>query len=437
MKGQRPEIGMSELTVNSILGAEQLMNLTSELGPETVLRFSESDTGFEGMLVIDNTDLGPPAGGVRITPDISEVEILALARTMTLKHAICGIPMGGAKAGLKAFVDSTGNREVIRRFAQAVSHLVRRRAYHPGTDIGTDEEDIRAIYRECGIASHFEGTTLALTRNGIPLGRIAVAYGVAEAIQATISHLGLSIREPTVALEGLGKIGTEACKEFMRRGFRVVAAATVRGTVSTPRGIDLQVLLRLKENLGDEAILKYARIDPTASVSPASRIMRSDVDVLVPGARAFSIDHRRAKEVRAKIVTPIANFPVTLEAEDILFRNGVVSIPDIVSNSGNAVASWVNSMGGNEREMFSAVRRVIHQNVREILTESASVDRNPKLVAMEIAKQRILRVRQRGPLGYSFLMRKWRQLMSPRALNKLLPRYLDWKIRSLTSAARG
>jgi len=428
---------MSKLTVNSILSAEQLMNLTSELGPETTLRFSESETGFEGMLVIDNTDLGPPAGGVRIALDISEGEILALARTMTLKHAICGIPMGGAKAGLKAFVDSTGNREVIRRFAQAVSHLVIRRAYHPVTDIGTDEEDIRAIYRECGIASRFEENTLALTKNGIPLGRIAVAYGVAEAIQATISHLGLSIREPTVAIEGLGKIGTEACKESMRRGFRVVAAATVRGTVSTPRGIDLQVLLRLKENIGDEAILRYASIDPTASLSPASEIIRSDVDVLVPGARAFSIDHRSAKEVRAKIVTPIANFPVTLEAEDILFRNGVVSIPDIVSNSGNAVASWVNSMGGNEREMFSAVRRIIHQNVREILTESASVDRNPKLVAMEVAKQRILRVRQRGPFGYSFLMRKWRQLMNPRTINKLLPRYLDWKIRSLTSAARG
>jgi len=413
------------------------MNLTSELGPETTLRFSKSETGFDGLLVIDNTDLGPLAGGVRISPDISEIEILALARTMTLKHAICGVPMGGAKAGLKALANSSDNREVVRRFARVVSHLVRRRAYHPGTDIGTDEEDVRAIYRECGIASRFEGTTLALTRNGIPLGRIAVAYGVAEAIRAAISHLGLSIREPTVALEGLGKIGTEACKEFMRRGFRVVAVATVQGTVSTPKGIDLQVLLRLKENLGDEAILRYAQVDPTADVSSSSEIIRSNVDILVPGARAFSIDHHRAKEVKAKIVSPIANFPVTLEAEEILFRNDVVSIPDIVSNSGNALASWVNSMGGNEREMFLAVHRIIHQNVREILTTSASIDRNPKLVAMEIAKQRILRVRQRGPLGYSFLVRKWRQLMNPRALNKLLLKYLDWKIRSLASAARG
>ena len=55
---------------------------------------------MRGFLVIDNTKLGLGKGGIRMTPTVSVEEVCRLARTMTWKNALAGIPFGGAKAGI-------------------------------------------------------------------------------------------------------------------------------------------------------------------------------------------------------------------------------------------------------------------------------------------------------------------------------------------------
>ena len=55
---------------------------------------------MEGFLVIDNTVWGPGKGGIRMTSQVTKEEVYRLARTMTWKNALAGIPFGGAKAGI-------------------------------------------------------------------------------------------------------------------------------------------------------------------------------------------------------------------------------------------------------------------------------------------------------------------------------------------------
>ena len=69
-------------------------------GPEYVVEVYDSKIGMEGFLVIDNTVLGPGKGGIRMTPGVTKEEVYRLARTMTWKNALAGIPFGGAKAGI-------------------------------------------------------------------------------------------------------------------------------------------------------------------------------------------------------------------------------------------------------------------------------------------------------------------------------------------------
>src|SRR3989344_2003137 len=69
-------------------------------GPEYVIRVCDPKIGMEGFLVIDNTSLGNGKGGIRMTPGVTEEEVFRLARTMTWKNALAGIPFGGAKAGI-------------------------------------------------------------------------------------------------------------------------------------------------------------------------------------------------------------------------------------------------------------------------------------------------------------------------------------------------
>ena len=70
------------------------------LGPEYIVKVYDSKIGMEGFLVIDNTANGPGKGGIRMTKNVTEHEVQRLARTMTFKNALAGIPFGGAKAGI-------------------------------------------------------------------------------------------------------------------------------------------------------------------------------------------------------------------------------------------------------------------------------------------------------------------------------------------------
>jgi len=73
---------------------------SDNFGPEYIVKVYNNDIGLKGVLVIDNTVLGPGKGGIRMTPDLTEEEVARLARTMTFKNSLADIPFGGAKAGI-------------------------------------------------------------------------------------------------------------------------------------------------------------------------------------------------------------------------------------------------------------------------------------------------------------------------------------------------
>ena len=54
-----------------------------EFGPEKIMSVYDAATGMKGVVVIDNTALGPGKGGVRMTPTVDTEEVARLARTMT------------------------------------------------------------------------------------------------------------------------------------------------------------------------------------------------------------------------------------------------------------------------------------------------------------------------------------------------------------------
>ena len=91
-----------------------------KFGPEYVLRVYDPEIGMEGFLVIDNTTLGPGKGGIRMTPNVTEVEVFRLARTMTWKNALADIPFGGAKGGI---VWRGGSVELKKQFIHGTKKM--------------------------------------------------------------------------------------------------------------------------------------------------------------------------------------------------------------------------------------------------------------------------------------------------------------------------
>src|SRR5438445_287879 len=94
-----------------------------EYGPELVYEVYDYRTGLKGVVVIDNTALGPGKGGIRMTPTVDVGEVFRLARTMTWKNALAGLPFGGAKSGIIADVKNISRdkkRQMIQAFGRAL-----------------------------------------------------------------------------------------------------------------------------------------------------------------------------------------------------------------------------------------------------------------------------------------------------------------------------
>jgi glutamate dehydrogenase (NAD(P)+) len=76
-------------------------------------------------------------------------------------------------------------------------------------------------------------------------------------------------------------------------------------------------------------------------------LLSMDVELLVPAAMENQITKKNAGDVKAKILVEGANGPTTPEADDILDKNNVFLVPDIVANAGGVVVSyfeWVQDL---------------------------------------------------------------------------------------------
>jgi glutamate dehydrogenase/leucine dehydrogenase len=102
------------------------------------------------------------------------------------------------------------------------------------------------------------------------------------------------------------------------------------------------------------------------------------VTVLVPAALENVISADNAKDVRAKMIIEMANGPVTPEADEILSKRGIISIPDVLSNAGGVTVSyfeWVqNNMGyyWEKAEVFGKLRPLMEKAFEEAWERFAS-----------------------------------------------------------------
>lgn len=260
---------------------------TDDLGPAAV-HFFDLPAGATGIVVLDNLLLGPAVGGVRMTPTVTVGEVARLARAMTIKNAVAGLPHGGGKSGIQidAPLDPAARQSVIRAFAHAIRHLVE---YIPGPDVGTDETAMAWIRDEIG-----RSVGLPSVLGGIPLNEIgATGYGVAKCAEALSAANRLELAGARVAVQGFGAVGRYAALELARVGARIVAVSDITGAVYDQDGLDL------------DALVAFQRIGPIAEyhdVKPMERdqLLTVECDILIPAAQGDAVHMGNVDAIQAR-----------------------------------------------------------------------------------------------------------------------------------------
>lgn len=358
-----------------------------ELGPAKVLQIHDPQSGLRGVVVVDNIALGPAIGGVRISPGVTPLEVSRLARTMTLKSAVAGLDHGGGKAGIVADPKQENIEQLFRAFARMMGGV---EEYIPAPDMGSDETMMVWVKEEIG-------RVLGLPEEvgGLPLDKLgATGFGLAECAEIACGHAGLPLRGATVAIQGFGNVGRAAARFLVEKGAIVVAASDSRGTLTHSEGLDVEALVRIKQDQGSVVA------SPRGTVLPGDAVFGLDCDILVPAATPDVIHRGNLEQVKARLVLQGANIPVTMEAERMLAQRGVLVVPDFIANAGGLIMAAMEYRKKSAPEAFDAIKQKIQENTERILQKAQQDGLLPRAAAEQLAVERVKAAMAKRNLSY-------------------------------------
>lgn len=354
-------------------------------GPEKIISVYNSKTNMKGFVVIDNTVLGPGKGGIRMTPFVNEIEVVRLARAMTLKNALAEIPFGGAKAGIIADSKKMSLKEknsIVKSFALAIKEISPL-IYIGAPDMNMTQKEMDLISKTLNSKKVVTGKSKKL--GGIPHEIGTTGYGVAIATEIAVEHLKKKLNEISFAVEGFGSVGFFATKFLVEKGAKLVSVSDSSGCVNDENGIDFEKLVEIKKKTG--SVINYN--DKSKMV--CSGIISSNVDVLITAAIPDLITRSNFSKVKASIIVEGSNIPMSYEVEEILYKKNVLIVPDIIANAGGVISSYVEHINGSEKKAFELIEKKISKNTKLILNESKRLNLSPRNIALKIAQERILK----------------------------------------------
>jgi glutamate dehydrogenase/leucine dehydrogenase len=366
--------------------------LVNEFGPEHIIKVHNEKIGLDGVLVIDNTILGPGKGGIRMTHNVTEEEVMRLARAMTFKNALAGISFGGAKAGI-IWKGGTAEhkKELMQEFARQIK-LFTPKKYIAGPDVNTGELEMTQFVKATGIFDSATGKPAKLCamvgkkkkKCGLPHELGSTGFGVAISTKKAAEVLGIDIKKATVSIHGFGNVGTFAYEFLTEMGAKVVLIADKDGAVYSENGFEAKIMKDIIKN--KKPISDYRQ----GKVISAEEFWKTSVDILIPASVTDVINDKNKNDIKAKLIVEAGNIPMRENVENELFEKGIMFVPDFVANAGGVISSYAEYKGYNSKQMFKMVEEKLNKTTKMVMERSVETKKNPRQVAMELAKEIIL-----------------------------------------------
>ena len=304
---------------------------------------------FIGYRSQHNNAVGPFKGGLRFHPDVTKDEVKALSTWMTFKCSVAGIPYGGGKGGMAIDPKDYSKAELERiskGFATAISPIIGEKVDIPAPDVNTNGQImswmVEAYEKVAGKSTKGVFTGKPLEFGGSLARTEATGYGVHLTAKKALAKLNMDVKGATYAVQGFGNVGFYTAYYAHKDGAKIIAFSNSHVAIYNENGIDMEAVIKDFEENGRILTNKGYGKDITNA-----ELLELEVDVLAPCALENQITSENADRIKAKVIAEGANGPTTPEADEILFKKGIVVIPDILANSGGVVVSyfeWVQNL---------------------------------------------------------------------------------------------
>jgi leucine dehydrogenase len=300
-------------------------------GYEKVVAAREPSCGYHGIIAIHSSALGPAVGGTRLwsyaTTSEALRDVLRLARGMTYKNAMAGLPLGGGKAVIlreETIEDREGLFRFHGRFVQTFDGT-----FITAEDVGTTIDDMDIVSAE---TKHVAGVSAG---SGDPSPWTAL--GVFRGIQASarVRWRTTDLSSKTVAIQGCGNVGYRLAVLLRKAGANLLVS-----------DID-----------GDKA--RRVATELNAQLVAPEEIHSAKADIFAPCAMGGVINDQTLPQLQAEIVAGAANNQLLEDRHGAdLMKLGILYAPDYVINAGGIISGAKDVLGWEATRVSDAVNDI-------------------------------------------------------------------------------
>jgi leucine dehydrogenase len=318
-------------------------------------------TGLKAIIALHSTKNGPALGGCRWLPYATTgdalLDAMRLARGMSYKSALLGIPHGGGKAVLLRPPVIKDREAYFKSYAEFVNQMNGR--YITAVDSGTTNDDMDIIYKHTpyvASGSHFHGSPS-------PSTAVGVFNGIKAAVEFKLGKT--SLEGIHVAIQGVGEVGHPLAKLLHEAG----AVLTVAD---------------MKTEATESCAKEFG-----AKVVSINEIVFTACDVFAPCALGAVINDVTISKLQTAIIAGSANNQLARSQHGVmLHERGILYAPDYVINAGGLVYA-ASKYAHLEGDVITFKLGHIYDTLLEIFERSARENIPPSKIADTIAQERL------------------------------------------------
>lgn len=338
---------------------------------------------LKGWVVVDSLVDSIAMGGTRMTADVTEEEVRGLARGMTHKLTLVGLPVGGAKAGIVS--DGTDREQTLRTFGRTVAPLLHG-GIHLGCDLGVTPADRKVFFTEADYDPRRKARGVDMPYDWRTYYEPLVdctGHGVGVAAVTALEALPDRGASRRVVIQGFGTVGRSVAKFLEDRGHRIVGVADVNGTISAER-LPVADLLAITDGFGQ---IDRSRLPQNVTVSAEPDAwLDVEADLLILAANHNALNDANVHRLTAPLVVEGGNITVSPEAKLKLAVQGATLVPDVVANVGGAAAAGLAltrtvpfelEATARKEWVFDWVGTRVRKNTQDLLEIAAATSEDP------------------------------------------------------------
>jgi glutamate dehydrogenase/leucine dehydrogenase len=277
---------------------------------------------------------------------------------MSLKTAAVNIPMGGGKGGIEVNpreLKESELEELSRKYVSNLHSHIGPQKDIPAPDVNTNAQIIDWMVDEYekltgdSTKASFTGKSIG---NGGSLGRdAATGRGGVLALTELLELDGLKNKPLTFAIQGFGNVGSYfgTISQELHSEWKLLSVSDSEAAVYSNDGLRAHELQQFKQEKGRFKEYKAENV----KIISNDELLSLKVDVLVLAGFENTVTENNMRDIQANYIVEMANGPITDMAHNYLTEKGKIILPDIITNAGGVIVSYLEWLQNLNDEVWT------------------------------------------------------------------------------------